>query len=57
MLFEETDTKPEDYDYACFHQPNAKPLNIHSKNKIENCIKNGIKSIIMVIDSQNQLSI
>ena len=24
MLFEETDTKPEDYDYACFHQPNGK---------------------------------
>ena len=24
MLFEETDSKPEDYDYACFHQPNGK---------------------------------
>ena len=24
MLLEETDTKPEDYDYACFHQPNGK---------------------------------
>ena len=24
MLFDETDSKPEDYDYACFHQPNGK---------------------------------
>ena len=24
MLFEETDSKPEDYDYACFHQHNGK---------------------------------
>jgi len=24
MLFEETDSKPEDYDYAGFHQPNGK---------------------------------
>jgi hydroxymethylglutaryl-CoA synthase len=24
MLFEETDSKPEDYAYACFHQPNGK---------------------------------
>ena len=24
MLFEETDTKTDDYDYACFHQPNGK---------------------------------
>ena len=24
MLFEETDSKAEDYDYACFHQPNGK---------------------------------
>ena len=24
MLFDETDTKPQDYDYACFHQPNGK---------------------------------
>ena len=23
-LFEKTDSKPEDYDYACFHQPNGK---------------------------------
>ena len=24
MLLDETNTTPEDYDYACFHQPNGK---------------------------------